>query len=113
MILPALIILQGETVQERWLQARIPNNYILAATETAYVNEIFWEWIHHFNHYTKKRQKGVHRLLLFDGHTSHLTIEVLQFCNEQKILLFLTISHLTHLIQPLDIRGISPLPDAA
>ena len=42
--LPALIILQGKTVQEPWLQARIPNNYILAATESAYVNdEIFWE----------------------------------------------------------------------
>ena len=93
--LPALIILQGETVQGRWLQARIPNNYILAATESAYVNdEIFWEWIHHFDHYTKKQQKGVYRLLLFDGHTSHLTIEVLQFCNKQKILLFLVLPHL-------------------
>ena len=53
--LPALIILQGEIVQEQWLQAYIPNNYIFAATESAHVNdEIFWEWIHHFDHYTKK-----------------------------------------------------------
>ena len=107
--LPALIILQGETVQERWLQARIPNNYILAVTESAYVNdEIFWEWIHHFDHYTKKRQKGVYRLLLFDGHTSHLTIEVLQFYNEQKILLFLLLPYLTHLIQLLDVACFQP-----
>ena len=48
------------------------------------------------------------RLLLLDGHTTHLTIEVWEYCKEENIILFTTPPHLTHLVQPLDVGVFGP-----
>jgi len=54
---------------------------------------------------------GSKRLLHLDGHTTHTTIKVVQFCKEKGILLFLTPPHLTHLVQPLDVGVFGPWKD--
>ena len=41
-------------------------------------------------------------MLLFDGHSSHLTLEFLDFCERQDILSVCFSPHTTHLVQPLD-----------
>ena len=43
-----------------------------------------------------------HRLLLFDGHRSHLTAEFLEYCDQARIIPFAFIPHTTHVAQPLD-----------
>jgi DDE superfamily endonuclease len=51
-------------------------------------------------------------MLLFDGHGSHLTREVVSYCLEKKIILLCLPSHSTYLLQPYDVGAFRPLADA-
>jgi hypothetical protein len=108
--LPPIVILTGKTIQQRWAtQVDLPSNYLLAVSDTAYINdELAFEWIKHFEHYTAKRQIGKFRLLLLDGHNTHCTWEVINFCDNHHIILFALRPHTTHLCQPLDVACFQP-----
>ena len=42
-------------------------------------------------------------LLILDGHTSHLTIELIDMARENNVILFCLPPHTTHFLQPLDV----------
>jgi len=46
-------------------------------------------------------------MLLFDGHTTYITTDLLRYADENKIIPFLCPPHLTQLIQPLDVAVFS------
>lgn len=48
------------------------------------------------------------RLLIFDGHGSHITFEFVSKCFSHNILLLCLPAHSTHLLQPLDVGLFSP-----
>jgi len=52
------------------------------------------------------------RLLILDGHGSHITWEFVSFCKEKNIILFCLPSHSTHLLQPLDVGIFGPLQNS-
>ena len=43
------------------------------------------------------------RLLIMDGHSSHMTANFIAFCMEYLIDLFILFPHTLHLLQPLDV----------
>ena len=43
------------------------------------------------------------RLLIIDGHSSHISWEFLDYCLTHDIILFCLFPHSTHLLQPLDV----------
>ena len=51
--------------------------------------------------------------LFFDGHSSHISIELHDFCAEKKfyyfLYLFSFIAHASHIMKPLDVRFFRPL----
>ena len=51
-------------------------------------------------------------MLLFDGHGSYLTRQVVSYCLERKIILLCLPSHLTYILQPCDVGAFRPLSDA-
>lgn len=57
----------------------------------------------------KDRTKGVHRLLILDGHNSHLTPRFDQFCTDHKIVPICMPPHSSHILQPLDVSCFSVL----
>jgi hypothetical protein len=52
---------------------------------------------------TTRRRKGRYRLLILDGHGSHLTPQFDQICAENDIIPIYMPAHSSHLLQPLDI----------
>jgi len=48
------------------------------------------------------------RLLLFDGHSSHVNMMFLDFCITQKIIPYCLPPHTTHRLQPFDVSIFSP-----
>ena len=48
-------------------------------------------------------------LLIEDGHSSHITIEVIELARENEVHLLCLPSHTTHLLQPLDVGIFKPL----
>jgi len=49
------------------------------------------------------------RLLICDGHDSHISARFVAYCIEKNICLFLLLPHSSHLLQPLDVGVFSPL----
>jgi hypothetical protein len=62
-----------------------------------------------FNRYTKPKARRRWRLLIIDGHGSHVTMDFIRFCDNNKILLCILPPHSTHTLQPLDVVCFSPL----
>ncbi len=65
-----------------------------------------------FEPYTALRTKGVYRLLILDGHRSHITPEFDLFCTEHKIITLCMPSHSSHLLQLLDVSCFATLKRA-
>jgi hypothetical protein len=58
---------------------------------------------------TTGRTKGGSRLLVLDGHGSHLTPEFGKMCKDNNIVCICMPSHSSHLLQPLDVGCFGPL----
>jgi hypothetical protein len=65
-----------------------------------------------FQRFTASKARRKYRLLLLDGHGSHLTEEFLEFCHRHKILVGIYPPHSTHTLQPLDVVMFKPLSTA-
>ena len=65
-----------------------------------------------FERFTAAKARRKYRLLLVDGHGSHLTEEFLEYCHRHKILLGIYPPHSTHTLQPLDVVMFKPLSTA-
>jgi hypothetical protein len=64
-----------------------------------------------FDRCTKQRS-GRWRLLILDGHGSHVTKEFIDYCDRHRILLMVLPPHSTHTLQPLDVVLFKPLSQA-
>ena len=53
-----------------------------------------------------------YRLLIIDGHDSHVTLEFIEYCDAANIKPYCLPPHSTHLLQPLDVGLFSPLQKA-
>jgi hypothetical protein len=62
-----------------------------------------------FNPFTKDKARRKWRLLIMDGHGSHITMDFLSYCAEERILVLIYPPHSTHTLQPLDVVCFSPL----
>lgn len=99
--LPPYVIFKGKHKKLEYLDG-MPNGSNMAMGEkSAYVNgPIFFDWLK--NHFLLRKPTGS-VLLILDGHTSHTnSVEVLEFCEENSIILLCLPSHTTHYLQPLD-----------
>jgi len=69
------------------------------------------EWLRHFDKHTRDRQggNGRPRLLILDGHRSHINLEFCQYAIDNNIELLCFPSHTTPLLQPLDVCLFGPL----
>ena len=53
-----------------------------------------------------------YRMLIVDGHSSHLAWPVVEYTLNHQIILYCLPAHLTHLMQPLDVACLGPLARA-
>jgi hypothetical protein len=107
--IPPLVILSMQTHLEGTFQ-NLNKKILMAVSDTGYSNDkINLEWIHHFNKFTKKKTKGVYRLLVSDGFESHNDFDFIQYSWDERIIPFHLPPHTTHLLQPLDVVCFQPL----
>jgi hypothetical protein len=64
------------------------------------------------NHFSKRYMTGAKRLLILDGHSSHLTAEFDDFYKQNVIICLCMPAHASQLLQPLDVGIFSPLKKA-
>ena len=109
--IPPFIIYKGRVHNSAWYEeASIPRDWKLSNSENGWTNNaLCLEWLKHFDAHTKTRRVGIYRLLILDGHESHLNQDFKDYCLKHKILTLCMPPHSSHILQPLDVVCFSPL----
>jgi hypothetical protein len=109
--LPAKVIFQGKLHQASWYESGVPSDWHIAVSEKGWTSDdLALHWLKEvFDLNTRRRTIGTHRLLILDGHGSHVTPEFDKYCTENCIVALQMPPHSSHLLQPLDVGCFSPL----
>ena len=62
----------------------------------------------HFLKYVQGRDESQPILVLYDGHKSHFSIELIEWANMNNIILFVLPPHCSHILQPMDVGCFGP-----
>jgi hypothetical protein len=76
-----MIIIAGAVFLEKHFDNDLHDDVLFAVSDSGYSNDTLgFEWLKHFNKQTKKSTTGLWRMIIFDGHGSHLSSEFLYYC---------------------------------
>lgn len=108
-----MIIWPASTHRSNWTTFPTPG-WQYACSESGFTDsKISLEWLKRiFDPETKERANGRPRLLICDGFGSHDTLEILEHCLENNIILCVLPSHTSHKLQPCDVAAFAPLKAA-
>lgn len=111
--LPPLIIWPASTHRSNWTTHSTPG-WHYGVSENGYNDsKISLEWLKRvFDVETRVRANGKPRVLICDGFGTHETLEILEFCFENNIVLCRLPSHTSHKLQPCDVSVFAPLKTA-
>ena len=105
---PLFIFKSGGVFMECWFDGSqdLPPNTMVGTSPNGWISDkLALDWLDQFIEMTNRdgrTKRGEKRILIFDGHGAHLTLEFLQKCEDHDILPFGFLPHSTHLCQPLD-----------
>jgi hypothetical protein len=103
------IIFKGKQHMKQWFDA-YDEAHISLSTKGWTDNTIGYEWFERcFEPQTRPDDKTKWRMLIVDGHASHVTTKAIKFCLAHKIILLCLPPHTTHILQPLDVGLFAPL----
>jgi hypothetical protein len=102
---PPVIIFEGKMHQSIWYSETLPSDWVIGVSENGWTdNELGLTWLKEvFEKHTAHRLKGVYRLLILDGYSSHVSPEFDLFCREHSIITLCMPLHSSYLLQPLDV----------
>ena len=79
--IPPILILKGDVLLEKYFKNDLENNTLLATSPSEYSNEgLAMKYLIHFYNNTYKKTKRKWRMLIFDGHGSHVLEEFSVYC---------------------------------
>ena len=103
--LPSMIIWKGKHLNSGWLPAETPKDWHFGTSENGWTsNELELRWLMEvFEPQIRKTASNKQRLLIIDGHGSHIQAKFIAHCMENGIDLLVMPPHCSHLLQPLDV----------
>ena len=104
-VIPPLVIFRAENLSRQWIPASIHGNWKFGCNSKGWTSNIHgMQWLRRcFEPETREKAAGEYRLLICDGHDSHITGEWVAHCMDNDILLAILPPHSSHLTQPLDV----------
>lgn len=97
--LPAVI---ANSVPKDWCIGRSDSGWMCARTFYEYITNVFNPWI-------EKNNIPKPVILFLDGHRSHMTLHLSDFCKDNGIEVISLYPNSTHLLQPMDVAVFRPL----
>ena len=95
---------------ESWIHNNLKGNEVIAQSATGYTNEaIAISWLQHFITFINAGPDKPWKLLLLDGHITHENPDFVILAYDNHVALLEFPSHLTHVLQPLDVVGLGSI----
>jgi hypothetical protein len=112
--LPPLLIFKAKHTNTGWIPAHAPPDWRFSTSNSGWTSDSHtYEWlITVFEPLTRPADPSLHRLLVMDGHGSHITANVIAHCMKHAIDLLILPPHTSHMLQPLDVSVSAPLKRA-
>jgi len=112
--LPPLLIFKAKHTNTAWIPPTAPPNWRFSTSNSGWTsNSHAYEWLTTlFDPETKPLDPNSRRLLIMDGHGSHITANVIAYAMENAIDLLILPPHTSHVLQPLDVGVFAPLKRA-
>ena len=110
--LPMWCIFRGKKYLDKWYSAlKLRQGHYISLSDNGWTNnELGLDWLKTvFKPNTASCLQGTHRLLVIDGHNSHISTEFIKYAQAKKIECLCLPPHTTHLLQPLDVGVFGPL----
>jgi hypothetical protein len=103
--LSPMIIWKGKHLNSGFISEDTPKDWSFAVSENGWTsNTLGLEWlIQVFERKTREKAAGARRLLIADGHGSHIRADFIAYCMEHDIDLLILPPHCSHILQPLDV----------
>lgn len=110
-ILLPLGIFKGKDVLRNWIPDKVLNSWFFSANTKGWTSNLHGlEWLRRvFEPTTRTKAGGQSRLLICDGHDSHISGSFIAHCLQNRIILLILPPHTSHLLQPLDVAFFGPL----
>ncbi|PQM43923.1 hypothetical protein VE01_10819 [Pseudogymnoascus verrucosus] len=110
-----LIILKGQNILQSWIPKEVIQKWHFSANTKGWTSNLHGlEWLKRvFEPSTRAKatQNGKlqQRLLICDGHDSHISGSFISHCIQNRISLLIIPPHTSHVLQPLDVAIFGPL----
>jgi hypothetical protein len=116
-VLPPALIYKGASrdIQSTWLEDWHSSEVAyFGASENGWSSDALGlHWLMTvFDPHTRESAGRGRRLLIVDGHSSHVNMRFVEQCDRLRILVMILPPHTTHRLQPLDVSLFSPLATA-
>ena len=108
--LPPYFVYKGKNLWRRWMQGG-PAGSLYSVSDSGWMESAnFREWVKKMFLPAVKHLTINHPvLLIFDGHHSHISLELIELARANNIHLLCLPPHSTHLLQPLDVGVFGPV----
>lgn len=95
----------------RQLVDAMPENWVLGRSDSGWMkSDVFYEYIaNDFNKWLLANNIRKPVILFIDGHRSHMTMAVSEFCEQNGIILYGLPPNTTHILQPADVSVFKPM----
>jgi hypothetical protein len=112
--IPPMVIMKGEHHQFGWYKKPLPKGWLTAISPNGWTDSyLAIEWLKRsFEPFTRPNYSHDWRLLVLDGHESHITWEFIAYALSHKIICLCLPPHSSHNTQPLDVGVFSPYEGA-
>lgn len=101
-LLPLYVVYQGKNLYEAWTKDGPTNTAYNTSAKGWMEAPLFLDWFRKIFLQHTRDVSDKTRLLVFYGHASHLSLELVQEAKRHNIVLLRLPAHMTHYLQPLD-----------
>ena len=104
------IIFNGKSLQTSWFNNQDIPDWTYSNSENGWAsNSIALNWLLTCFLPETAPKKDMYRLLILDGHNSHISVDFMYECKIRKVLLLFLPAHSSHVLQPLDLGTFSSI----
>jgi len=90
------------TFPNNWMIGRLDSGWMVSSTFFEFISNGFFTWL-------VKNKVKFPVVLFVDGHKSHLSLELADFCAQNQIIIYCLLPNSTHIMQPCDVAIFKPL----